>query len=154
VLHHISIPALDPLRVARVLARLMKGKVYPFPPVEGAYITVNFDEYGTAIEVYPIDTAIRFAPGHPDFRASGVIPAASAFHAALSVPLHQDEIEWIAGQEGWRVQLCDRGPFRVIELWLENHLLIELLSPELTEDYIQFLQPRKVEEFFRDLAPV
>jgi hypothetical protein len=153
MLHHISIPATDPVRVARVLARLMKGKAYPFPPVEGAYIAVNFDEYGTAIEVYPIDTDIRFAPGHPEFFASGTAPVATAFHAALSVPLNPDEIEWLAGQEGWRVQLCDRGPFHVIELWLENCFLIELLPPEFAAEYLQFLEPRQVEAFFADRVP-
>jgi hypothetical protein len=33
-------------------------------------------------------------------------------------------------------RLCDRGPSRCVEVWIENRLLIEMLDPRMmTEDY-------------------
>jgi hypothetical protein len=148
MIHHISIPAKNPELVVRVLARFLKGKAYAFSPVEGAYIAVGLDNYGTAIEVYPIDTGIYFAPNEPEFKSTGYQPNVTAFHAAISVPLNQKEIEIIARENNWRVQFCDRGPFGVIEVWVENWLMLELLTPELAKGYLEFITPQNVEAFF------
>jgi hypothetical protein len=55
--------------------------------------------------------------------------------------------EAIADREGWRMVLCRRGDdyFDVIEFWLENQLLIELLSPELVTQYLTFMEPRSLQ---------
>jgi hypothetical protein len=148
MIHHFSIPARNPELVARILARFLKGKAYPFSPVEGGYIAMGFDDYGTAIEVYPIDTGIHFTPGDFASKSTGYSPKMTAFHAAISVDLSQTEIETIATEAGWRVQLCDRGPFGVIEVWVENWLMLELLTPELAKDYLEFTKPQNVEAFF------
>jgi hypothetical protein len=41
---------------------------------------------------------------------------------------------------------CQRGDdyFDVIELWIENQLLIELLSPEIVSKYLTFMEPRSL----------
>ena len=55
------------------------------------------------------------------------------FHALLSVPLEPDEIERIGAREGWRAKTFGRGMqgqkpfFHVIEFWLENRLMIEVV---------------------------
>ncbi|MBR8831556.1 MAG: hypothetical protein N5P05_003041 [Chroococcopsis gigantea SAG 12.99] len=152
MIHHISIPAQNPRLVAKVLGQLLQGKVYPFFPAEGSYIAVQFDDNGTAIEVYPLNTQILPADGHPQFVRTVFSPSNCAFHAAISVGLSQTEIERIALEQGWRVQLCNRGPFSVIELWLENRLLIELLTPELAQRYLEFTRPEKVAAFFSSVA--
>lgn len=64
----------------------------------------------------------------------------TAIHATLSVPTSQAEIEQIARREGWRVLHCDRGDYEVIELWVENKLLLELLPPAIAPQYTQSMQ--------------
>ncbi len=38
MIHHVSIPAREPQRVAEVLAELMNGRCIPFGPLEGAFM--------------------------------------------------------------------------------------------------------------------
>ncbi len=49
---------------------------------------------------------------------------------------------------------CRRGDdyFDVIEFWVENQLLIELLPPELVTKYLTFMEPRSLQELARELA--
>jgi hypothetical protein len=35
----------------------------------------------------------------------------------------------------------------VIEFWIENHLLMEILTPELAANYLQFMNPQSLEAF-------
>ena len=41
MIHHVSIPAREPQRVAEVLAELMGGKCFPFGPLEGAFMAAS-----------------------------------------------------------------------------------------------------------------
>ncbi|WP_313934872.1 hypothetical protein [Nostoc sp. FACHB-152] len=126
MIHHISIAAQNPLRVASVLAEIWHGKVFNFPN-PGSYAVFAFDEYGTGIEVFPLGSVC--VPGS-DTEPSKVIQTSSspdfvATHAAISVPASQQQIEQIGRRENWQVALCDRGPFKVIEFWVENWLMLE-----------------------------
>ncbi|WP_341528454.1 hypothetical protein WKK05_03660 [Nostoc sp. UHCC 0302] len=148
MIHHISIPAKNPLRVANALAEIWNGKVYSFAPVLESYIVMDFDEHGTAIEIYPLGTQLVPNAGHRDIVKNAVSSKLSPFHAAISVPVDQERIEQIARQEGWFTQLCDHGPFKVVEFWIENQLLLELLPPGLVPEYLEFTQPQNIEKFF------
>jgi hypothetical protein len=64
VLHHLSIPARDPQRVATALAELLGGDVTSFGPLPGAFIAWARDENGTAIDCLPLGTELR--PGAND----------------------------------------------------------------------------------------
>ncbi|MEG4318461.1 MULTISPECIES: hypothetical protein [unclassified Microcoleus] len=147
MIHHISISAQNPQHVAQVLAEILKGQVVPFPPHPGSYIVVAMDEHGTAIEVYPSGSELIPGSG-PDGCGFMQNPQASQFtatHAAVSVPSRQTEIEQIGVREGWRVVRCDRESFfDVIEFWVENHLMLELLTPEMTAKYLAFTQQPEV----------
>jgi hypothetical protein len=70
------------------------------------------------------------------------------FHAAISVSTTQEKIEEIAIREGWLVRFCDRGPFQVVEFWVENKLMLELLPPILAAKYLEFANPQNFEAFF------
>ncbi|WP_341530458.1 hypothetical protein WKK05_14935 [Nostoc sp. UHCC 0302] len=147
MIHHFSIAAQNPLRVASVLAEICQGKVFNFPN-PGSYAVFAFDEYGTGIEVFPLGTVC--VPGS-DTEPSKVIQTSSspdfvATHAAISVPASQQQIEQIGRREGWQVALCDRGAFKVIEFWVENWLMLEFLPPELATGYLQSIQPQIVEQ--------
>jgi hypothetical protein len=64
----------------------------------------------------------------------------------LSVPLERDEIERIGAREGWRAKIFGRGMqgqkplFHVVEFWIENRLMIEVVSPAMAREYEAFMQ--------------
>jgi hypothetical protein len=149
MIHHISIGAKDPRRVARVIAELWQTEALPFPPVPGSFIVIADDGNGTAIEVTPLGTEIL--PGEGDAEARSVMNAGAspftATHAALSVPLSVERVREIAAREGWRTGRFERGgAFEVVEFWVEDHLLLELLPPEMAQRYLDFLTTRNFAE--------
>ena len=150
MIHHLSIAVDNPLHVAQVLAELLDGKAVPFTSNPGSYVAVAFDAYGTLIEVHPRGTELRPGMGKDAVRHQ-VNPDAftyTATHVAISVLASETEIRSIAACEGWRVERYNRGGFfDVIEFWIENHLLLELLPPELAAQYLTFLEPRSLKEF-------
>jgi hypothetical protein len=151
MIHHISVAAQNPQHVARVLAEVLKGQFVPFPPAPGSYMVIAMDEHGTAIEVLPKGTEILPGSGlgscyfEPNLNPS----PHTATHAAISVPRSQSEIEAIGQREGWRVVRCDReGFFDLMEFWVENTLMLELLTPEMTARYLAFTQQPDVLKYF------
>ncbi len=147
MIHHVSIPARDPRHVAEVLAELMRGRCHPFGPLEGAFMAASGDAHGSMIEVYPEQATLEI-PNDEKQVVFGNQPAPRAwpFHLLLSVPRDQEEIEQIGAREGWRTKLFGRGVpgqkpfFHVIELWLENRLMVEVVSREMAEEYVNFLK--------------
>ena len=62
----------------------------------------------------------------------------------MSVATDADKVEAIAAREGWKCFRCNRGPFHVIEVWLENTSMVEILPPEYAAEYLAFTRPDKV----------
>ena len=122
MIHHLSIAARDPEHVAGVLAELMGGRAVPFPPNPGSFFALQLDEHGSGVEVYPAGTELH--PGGSDGGGFVKRPAAERgfgpTHFALSVATDADAVEAIAQREGWQCHNCNRGPFHVIEVWVEN----------------------------------
>jgi hypothetical protein len=148
MIHHVSIPAREPCHVAEVLAELMGGKCHPFGPLEGAFMATTADEHGTMIEVYP-ERATLGIPSSDDpvvFGENKAPPNMWPFHMLLSVPLEQEEIARIGTREGWRAKTFGRGTsgekpfFHVIEFWVENRLMIEVVSPSMVREYQDFMK--------------
>ncbi|MBD1848536.1 hypothetical protein [Leptolyngbya sp. FACHB-711] len=148
--HHISIAVDHPLHVANVLAEVLQGRCFPFPPHEGSYMVIVDDSFGTGIELYPADTQLIPEPEQVGF-SSGNSQNFTSVHAALSISVSQEQIAQIADREGWLVRLCDRGPFKVLEFWVENKFMLELLTPEMAKDYLQFVA--NYEAFLNQAAP-
>lgn len=152
MIHHISIAAKDPQHVASILAQLWQTTAMPFPPFPGAFMVIADDGHGTAIEVGPL--GLELIPGTTDDeQVQGIINEAAspytATHAALSIPLSEAEVKRIAAREGWRVETYDRGGiFQVIEFWVENRFLIELLTPAMVSRYLEAMTPRNYAEHF------
>lgn len=139
MIHHFSIPAQDPLHVARTLVDLFGGALTKFGPYKNSYIAWAGDEHGTAIEVYPAGTEMYpdAGPGQANFRHN---PDASGFiatHATVSVDRSKEEILALASREGWRAIELSRGSFNVIEFWIENRVMLELMTEEMTKGYLR-----------------
>ena len=147
MIHHLSIAARDPKHVAGVLAEIMGGASVPFPPNPGSFFALQRDEHGSGVEVYPAGTELR--PGGTEGGGFVKKPAAERgygpTHFALSVSTDADEVEAIARREGWQCFRCNRGPFHVIEVWLENESMVEVLPPEYAAEYLAFTRPDKIE---------
>lgn len=148
MIHHISIATHEPLRTSQVLAELLQGQSVPFPGYPNSYVALAFDAHGTMIEVHPFGTALfpgDDADQSAQLRLNSKSSHYSANHTAISVPVSTAHIQAIAEREGWRIVHAHRGDyFDVIEFWVENQLLIELLSPEIVDQYLTFMQPQSL----------
>jgi hypothetical protein len=154
MIHHLSIAARDPRRVAEVLAEFMGGAAVPFPPNPGSFFALQLDEHGSGVEVYPAGTELR--PGGSDGAGFAKRPEPRGFgptHFALSVKTDADAVEAIARREGWQCHRCDRGAFHVIEVWVENESMVEVLPPEFAAEYLAFTRPDRIAAAMRSAAP-
>lgn len=140
MIHHISMSARQPRRVADVLSELVGGFVIPAPPQFPAdsYFVLTGDEHGTLVEVLPYGAEMR-----PDSEQVGFAPAEaaspySAVHALISVELDAERVLEIGQREGWVTRACDRGPFSVIECWVENRFMVEVAPPAFARRYLDF----------------
>jgi hypothetical protein len=155
MIHHLSIAARDPKHVAGVLAEFMGGVAVPFPPNPGSFFALQLDEHGSGVEVYPAGTQLQ--PGGSDGGGFVKKPAAERgygpTHFALSVTAEADAVEAIASREGWQCYRCNRGPFHVIEVWVENESMVEILPPEFAAEYLAFTRPDRIEAAMAAAAP-
>lgn len=155
---HVSIPAREPRHTALLLATLIDGEVFAFPVVPGAFIAVARDGSGLAIEVYPDEMAHHPGHGEPDpslvpdspraqpwedqIHPDGSQLGPSAFHMALVSKLGDDGVVALAQQSGFRTVRCSRaGVFSLVELWLDNSFLVEVLNPHEAMRYRAFMNP-------------
>ncbi|MDX2096174.1 MAG: hypothetical protein SFW36_00225 [Leptolyngbyaceae cyanobacterium bins.59] len=156
MIHHVSFAAINPFHVATVMAEVMQGTVAPFPPNPGSYIVIAGDEHGTMLEIYPLNSQIL--PGLSNEEAVfAETPNPSRFtatHIALSINNNEETICQIAAREGWRVLHAERdGFFEVIEFWVENRLMVELLPPSIAPRYLAFMQPQNLAKLFAEMEP-
>ena len=119
-----------------MLAELWRGEAFPFPMVgKGSWVAHAGDDRRSTIEVYPRNMAL-----YPTERAGEeryeTVSRNGPFHAAVATPLSIEEVEEIARKYGCHTSLCQRGPwFRVIEVWVDNCLMLEMMTPEMQEEY-------------------
>jgi hypothetical protein len=65
-------------------------------------------------------------------------------HFALSVATDANTVQAIAQRAGWHCYDCNRGPFHVIEVWVENETMVEILPPDYAREYLAFTRPDNV----------
>lgn len=160
MINHVSISAHNPELVGRVLATLWNGYLMAFPPCPGGFIVIAGDDRGSAIEITPFNVELLPGYGLPEgdpsadvtikteefegqFAERTIYTEFSPTHIALNTQLNVAEVMEIARREGWRTLACNRGGgmFQLIEVWLENRILIEVFTPEMTKRYQEVLQP-------------
>lgn len=164
MINHISIAVNEPERVANVLAEIWDGVVYPFPPAPGSFFVMANDGKGSAVEITPAGTVIVPGEGLPPeddvdaateeyearFVKSDLVPRYVATHLNINTRKSIEEIREIARREGWRVLVANRGEglFQLIEFWVENTFMIEVMTPEQTARYIEITTPEFMEKAF------
>jgi hypothetical protein len=81
-------------------------------------------------------------PWEDQIFADGPQLRASAFHFALKSPLNDAQILEAAHKAGLRALKCERGGvFGVVEVWLDNTILVEVLSAREFDRYRDFMNP-------------
>jgi len=144
MIHHLSIAARDPKQAAGVLAELMGGTAVPFPPNPGSFFALQLDEHGSGVEVYPAGTVLQPAGPVGGSFVRNEARSYGATHFALSVPTDGTTVQAIAARAGWQCFDCNRGPFHVIEVWVENETMVEILPPDYAAEYLAFTRPDNV----------
>ncbi|MBD2104286.1 hypothetical protein [Leptolyngbya sp. FACHB-261] len=156
MIHHFSMAANNPLHVAQVLAELLQGTVAPFSKNPGSYVVFTEDVYGTLIEISPQGLELQPGSGDESFcysvnhsRSSGY----SVTHFNLSVAVSEAKIRAVAAREGWRtVRVSAGGFFEVMEFWVENQTLLELMPPPFTTQYLAFLHSEKLKNILAGMT--
>ena len=98
----------------------------------GAFAVRAGDRAGTVIEIMPSTSLL--VPGDGDAAVQvrdGLAPPFLTTAVTLSVERTQDEVLGIAQQAGWRAVVAARGTHEVIEVWIENRVLLEVLTPAM-----------------------
>ncbi len=167
MINHISIAVENPEKVANVIAELWNGAiVVPFPPAPGSFMVFANDGKGSGVEITPSGTVLIPGEGLPPendpdtptesyeakFVNIGSAPQYVATHLNINTHLSIEEIREIARREGWRTLVCNRGEglFQLVEVWVENQFMLEVMTPEQTERYIEITRP----EFFASMLGI
>lgn len=148
MLHHLSITAEEPEVVAKVFAELTGGQYGRFAPHKGSWYVKTNEEGNIGLEVYPLGTELHPNPAAasdpravPEFHENPDPPRHSGTHVALSVQRSEAEVLEIVRRAGWEATSGDRGPFRLIDVWVENRILFEILPPPMAKEYIEAPPP-------------
>ena len=143
-IHHFTVPAHDPERVARVLAEILDASVIALPHPPGTRLVYAGDNNGSAIEVWP--AALRADAAGRDLALRELpLPDAWPHHAYVtSDACDSDQILAVFAREGWRAEKVHNGPphsgFGLVRAWIENHAQIELGGKEMRAQYERFLR--------------
>lgn len=138
-IHHVTIPALEPMRVASALAELLGGRVVPMQHPPDCLLVYAGDSDGSALEVWP--AGLRGGPETGALETTELpLPEAWPHHAYVtSDTCDTQEILAVFAREGWRAELVHNGPpqagFSLVRGWIENRTQIELGGSELRTQY-------------------
>ena len=141
-IHHFTVPARDPQRVAQVLAELLGARVVPIPHPRGTLLVYADDADGTAIEVWP--ATLRGGVGEHELELRDLpLPEAWPHHAYVSSDAcDADSILAVFAREGWRAEKVRNGPpgfgFSLVRAWIEDYAAIEIVGAEMRAEYERF----------------
>jgi hypothetical protein len=143
MIYHTAIPANDPQSAAVALARILGGEAMPFPVVPGSWIAWSADGV-TELEVVPRGHGFARAEQGKEPRWVGSHGGlfASGWHVAVGTQVDAREVLKIAHEAGWPAQICDRaGFFDIVEVWVDDCGLVEVLDPEMQARYRAAFSP-------------
>lgn len=151
---HASVPADDTERVARVIGELWRCEYFPFL-FPGHYLVAAGDDRGTQIEVGPRGKQIVPAETMMSFQPNPAPSPYSEVHLNIATPLTVDEVLAVAKREGWTARVCDRGGvFKVIEFFLENKFMLELMTADELQRYQSFMRPENLRMIGQKRPPI
>lgn len=153
MIHHVSFGVRDPHRVAHVLAELTQTKVVraPTPPFPlGAWLVVAGDPQGSFLEILPATSV--FDPETPlGIRQRPATFEPVSAHVLIGAAVGAEEIQAAAGREGWRAEEVETGLFKIIKLWIDGTVLVELLAKGEADRYVATFGPAGMASLDRKL---
>jgi hypothetical protein len=136
---HVSLPADDCRHVAEVLAAMLGGGAVRFPPGGPEAWNCWSRTNDFQIVVSPRGNVMLPGPTEQIWVARPKPPRAELAyesHFAMAVERSADEVIELARAAGWLARRCSRGGFfEVVEVWVENAYLVEVLDPGQMADY-------------------
>lgn len=138
MIHHMSFGVREPERVAHALAVLAGAHAIraPSPPFPcGSWFVAAGDYRGSCLEILPSTAA--FDPRSPLGLTSR--PAASECgngHVLISAVVPRDHILAVAEAEGWGFQEVETGLFRIVKLWIDDTVLVEVFAAGEAARYV------------------
>lgn len=145
MLHHVSFSVRNPHEASTVLSELVGGVALkaPAPPFpRGSWFVTLADEVGSMIELLPWG-AVQTRAGisqDPEMRPH------TASHVLIGSPLNEEEVLAIAERQNLVAQPLDTGLFRIVKVWIEDSLLIELLTREHRLRYVDAFASRGMQK--------
>jgi hypothetical protein len=153
MIFHGSIPADEPERVARVIAELWRCEYFPFI-FPNNFLILSNDDRGSALETGPRGEALAPGGSAVDRQIYQAPPPHSECHFNIATPLSLGEVQAIGAREGWLARNCDRGGvFNVIEFWLENKFMLELMTAHELKRYQSIMNPAFWRGMMANLPP-
>lgn len=137
---HVSMPADDCERVAHFLAGVMDGGALRFPPGGPNAWNCWSKDNGFQIVVTPRGSVMVPGPTEQSWvkRPLSEGDRACESHFAIAVPTSADDVVARARASGWLARICNRGGmFDLVEVWIENAYLVEMLDPRQLADYVR-----------------
>jgi hypothetical protein len=137
MIFHASIPADDPAQ----LADLLGGQDLPFPPWPDSRVVFSGLDETSSVEVMPRNRPYTPAPGGtvPGMKAAD---GQTAWHLLVGSTRSAENIVSVAEAAGWRAEPCNRGGmFDVIEVWVENTVMLEVVTEDMIAAYKRAYTP-------------
>ena len=137
-IHHFTVPAREPERVARALAEMLGARVIPIPHPRGTLLVYGGDSDGSAIEVWP--ATLRGEFGQELELRDLPLPEAWPHHAYVTSEVSDpDRVLAVFAREGWKAEKVRNGPphagFSLVRGWIENHTGIEIGNSAMRAEY-------------------
>ena len=121
----------------------------PFPPHPGAWMAWSGDERGTELEIFPRGQEEFPTQGEVSVRKNVTPSPYSECHLAMGTRLSFEDVLAIAKREGWMAQRCNRGGlFEIVEFWVENKFLLELLPSAEQQRYVENMNADRFRRLF------
>ena len=131
---HASVVADEPKAAAETIAALLGGLALPAGPGEGSWSAVGPEPVGNLISVLKRGSEFHPTADHVETRLGEPVRH-SAYHLLIETPLAEEAVLNLAESSGCRAHPARHGAFDVIEFWIDDCLLIEVATPELSRTY-------------------
>jgi hypothetical protein len=144
----------------------------PFPPAPGSFMALANDGKGSGVEITPTGTVLVPGEGMPPEEGFGIETRTEEYegkfvqtdnparyvatHLNISTHLGIDELKAIGAREGWRTLVCNRGEglFQLVEMWIDNTFMLEVMTPEQTARYVEVTSPDFIAKAFAEFENI
>lgn len=135
---HASIPANEPQHTAQTLAQLIGGVAFPLPGNGGAWGALNCEGDGTLIEVLRRGREYHRREGEHCEMVWGDERRHGATHLMIETPLDEGAVLALATARGCQAHRARHGFFDVLEFWIDECQLFDVVTPEMSRIYKSF----------------